>query len=85
MQSNNSFKIGDLIEMQLALNEVASGIVIDVDTRRYDYEFPPIKIHWFSGPDWHRSQLAVGTVAGMQVTWQNPSELELVSRGHKNQ
>ena len=71
--------------MQLAFEEFASGIVIDVDMRRYDHEFPPIKIHWFSGSDWHRSQLAVGTVAGMQVTWQNPGELELVSRGHKNQ
>ena len=72
MQTNNTYKVGDLIEMQLALNEVASGIVIDVDTRRYDYEFPPIKIHWLDG-----------TVSGMQVTWQNPDEIELVSRGQQ--
>ena len=71
MQTNlwgNSYKVGDLIEMQLALNEVASGIVVDVDTKRHDYEFPPIKIHRLSG-----------TVT--QVTWQNPNEIELVSRG----
>ena len=74
MQTNNSFKIGDLIEMQLAFEEFASGIVVDVDIKRHDYEFPPIKIHWLSG-----------TVSGMQATWQNPSELLLVSRGHKNQ
>ena len=70
MQTNNGYKIGDLIEMQLAFEEVASGIVVDVDTKRYDYEFPPIKIHWLSG-----------TVT--QVTWQNPNEIELVSRGQQ--
>ena len=73
MQTNlwgNSYKVGDLIEMQLALNEFASGIVVDVDTKRHDYEFPHIKIHWLSG-----------TVT--QVTWQNPGEIELVSRGQQ--
>ena len=72
MQTNNSFKIGDLIEMQLAFDEFASGIVVDVDLKRYDYEFPPIKIHWLDG-----------TVSGMQVTWQQPDEIELVSRGQQ--
>ncbi len=69
MQTNlwgNSFKIGDLVEMQLAF-DVASGIVVDVDTK-----FPPIKIHWLDG-----------TVSGMQATWQNPDEIELVSRGQQ--
>jgi hypothetical protein len=70
MQTNNSYKIGDLIEMQLAFEELASGIVLDVDTRQHGFEFPPIKIHWY-----HR------TVAGAQVTWQSPDEIELVSRG----
>ena len=80
MQTNlwgNSFKIGDLVEMQLAF-DVASGIVVDVDTK-----FPPIKIHWFSGVAWHPSQLSIDTVAGMQVTWQQPDEIELVSRGQQ--
>jgi hypothetical protein len=93
VQTNNGgYKIGDLIEMQLAFEEFASGIVVDVDMQRMrfggrpgDLDLPPIKIHWFSGSDWHRSQLAVGTVAGMQVTWQCPDEIRLVSRGHKNQ
>jgi len=84
MQTNNTYKVGDLIEMQLALNEVASGIVVDIDTKRHDYEFPPIKIHWFSGVVWHPSQLSVDTVARMQVTWQFPAELRLVSEGNKN-
>jgi hypothetical protein len=71
MQTNNAtLKVGDLIEMQLAFEEVASGIVLDVDLKRYDYEFPPYKIHWLDT-----------MVAGMQVTWQNPDEIELVSRG----
>ncbi len=70
MQTNDGYKIGDLIKMQLALNEVASGIVVDVDIQRHAYEFPPIKIHWLSG-----------VVSGMQATWQNPDEIELVSRG----
>ena len=68
MQTNNGYKVGDLIEMQLAFEELASGIVIEVDTQRHDFQFPPIKIHWLSG-----------TVT--QVTWQNPNEIELVSRG----
>ena len=70
MQTNNSFEIGDLVGMQLALDEDVSGIVVHVDMQRYDYEFPPIKIHWFDG-----------TVAGLGATWQNPDEIELVSRG----
>ena len=74
MQTNNTYKVGDLIEMQLAFEEFASGIVVDVDTKRHDYEFPPIKIHWLSG-----------TVTGMQATWQNPDEIELVSRGQQKQ
>ena len=73
MQTNNSYKIGDLIEMQLAFEEVASGIVVDVDTKRHDYEFPPIKIHWFDN--------AVATP--LATTWQNPDEIELVSRGQQ--
>ena len=73
MQTNNTYKVGDLIEMQLALNEVASGIVVDVDTKRHDYEFPPIKIHWLGCK-----------VAGTPgATWQNPDEIELVSRGQQ--
>ena len=68
MQTNNTYKVGDLIEMQLAINEVASGIVVGVDTRLFD--LPPIKIHWLSG-----------TVT--QVTWQEPDEIELVSRGQQ--
>lgn len=75
MQTNNDYKIGDLIEMQLAFEEFASGIVIDVDMRRYDHEFPPIKIHW----------LGCKVAGAPGATWQNPGELELVSRGHKNQ
>ena len=70
MQTNNTYKVGDLIEMQLAFEEVASGIVVDVDTRQHGFEFPPIKIHWLNS-----------NVAGMQVTWQIPEEIELVSRG----
>lgn len=70
MQTNNSFNIGDLVDMQLAFEEVASGIVVDVDTRQHGFEFPPIMIHWFNS-----------TVAGMQVTWQIPDEITLVSRG----
>ena len=69
-QTNSTFKVGDLVEMQLAFEEVASGIVIDVDIKRHDYVFPPYKIHWLDN-----------MVAGMQVTWQNPDEIELVSRG----
>ena len=70
MQTNNTYKVGDLIEMQLALNEVASGIVVDVDTK---YESPPIKIHWLGCK-----------VAGTPgATWQNPDEIELVSRGQQ--
>jgi hypothetical protein len=71
MQTNNSYKIGDLIEMQLAYEELASGIVIEVDTQRYNFDFPPIKIHW----------LGTCKVAGTDVTWQDPDEIELVSRG----
>jgi len=70
MQTNNGYKVGDLIEMQLAFEEFASGIVVDVDTREHGFEFPPIKIHWLNS-----------NVAGMQVTWQIPEEIELVSRG----
>ena len=70
MQTNNGYKVGDLIEMQLAFEEFASGIVVDVDTREHGFEFPPIKIHWLNS-----------NVAGMQATWQNPDEIELVSRG----
>jgi len=70
MQTNNGYKIGDLVGMQLALDEDVSGIVVDVDIERRAYEFPPIKIHWFDS-----------TVAGLGVTWQNPDEIELVSRG----
>ena len=71
MQTNNGYKIGDLIEMQLALNEIASGIVVDVDIERRAYEFPPIKIHWLGCK-----------VAGTPgATWQFPAEIELVSRG----
>ena len=70
MQTNNTYKVGDLIEMQLAFEEFASGIVVHVDIERRAYEFPPIKIHWLSG-----------VVSGMQATWQNPDEIELVSRG----
>ncbi len=80
VQTNNGgYKIGDLIEMQLALNEIASGIVVDVDMQRMrfggrpgDLDLPPIKIHWLNS-----------TVAGMQVTWQEPDEIELVSRGQQ--
>ena len=72
MQTNNSYKVGDLIEIQLAFEELASGIVLDVDTREHGFEFPPIKIHWLNS-----------TVAGMQVTWQIPDEIELVSRGQQ--
>jgi len=70
MQTNNSFEIGDLVVMRLAFDEDISGIVVDVDMKRYDYEFPPIKIHWLDGK-----------VAGLGVTWQSPGEIELVSRG----
>ena len=72
MQTNlwgNSYKVGDLIEMQLAFEELASGIVIEVDTQRHDFQFPPIKIHWLNS-----------TVAGMNETWQDPDEITLVSR-----
>ena len=73
MQTNNSYKVGDLIEMQLAFEELASGIVIDVDTQRHDFQFPPIKIHWLGCK-----------VAGTPgATWQNPNEIELVSRGQQ--
>ena len=71
MQTNNGYKIGDLIEMQLALNEIVSGIVVDVDIERRAYEFPPIKIHWLGCK-------VAGTPA---ATWQFPAEIELVSRG----
>ena len=71
MPPSYSFKIGDLVDMQLALNEIASGIVVDVDTKRHDYEFPPIKIHWLGCK-----------VAGTPgATWQFPAEITLVSRG----
>jgi hypothetical protein len=65
--------------MQLALNEVALGIVVDVDTKRAAaLRFPgsaaPIKIHWFEKG-----------ATPLATTWQNPDELTLVSRGHKNQ
>ena len=73
MQTNNGYKIGDLIEMQLALNEVVSGIVVDVDIERRAYEFPPIKIHW----------LGCKVAGAPGATWQNPNEIELVSRGQQ--
>jgi hypothetical protein len=77
MQTNNSFKIGDLIEMQLAINEVALGIVVDVDTKRAAaLRFPgcaaPIKIHWFEKG-----------ATPLATTWQNIDEIELVSRGQQ--
>ena len=71
MQTNNTYKVGDLIEMQLAFEEFASGIVVDVDTKRHDYEFPPIKIHW----------LGCKVAGAPGATWQFPAEIELVSRG----
>ena len=71
MQTNNGYKIGDLIEMQLALNEIVSGIVVDVDIERRAYEFPPIKIHW----------LGCKVAGAPGATWQFPAEITLVSRG----
>jgi len=73
MQTNNGYKIGDLIEMQLALNEIVSGIVVDVDIERRAYEFPPIKIHW----------LGCKVAGAPGATWQFPAEIELVSRGQQ--
>ena len=67
MPPSYCFKVGDLIEMQLAFEENASGIVIEVDPGSPNSEFPPYKIHWFD--------------AGLHATWQNIDEIELVSRG----
>jgi hypothetical protein len=74
MPPSYCFKVGDLIEMQLAFEENASGIVIEVDPGSPNSEFPPYKIHWFSVPHGQR-------VAGLHATWQNIDEIELVSRG----
>ena len=57
--------------MQLAFEELASGIVVDVDTREHGFEVRTIKIHWLGCK-------VAGTPA---ATWQFPAEIELVSRG----
>ena len=67
MPPSYCFKVGDLIEMQLALNEIASGIVIEVNPGDARCQLPPYKIHWFD--------------AGLHATWQHIDEIELVSRG----
>jgi hypothetical protein len=57
--------------MQLAFEEIASGIVIEVDPGDPGSEFPPYKIHW----------LGCKVAGSPGATWQNIDEIELVSRG----